>query len=85
MNKLYQAIRRTDIVERVKNERNLIIQDTRHETGTVKNIIETRKKLKNSEVTDRAISGIEKANQFKYINTELNKAFTKDLQGHFIE
>lgn len=73
------------VYQRIKAEWSQIQNQTKMDLGRVKSLFETRKKLTNQEVENSAISKLETANEFKFINTELNKAFTKDLQGHFIE
>ena len=81
---MYQEIERT-MGEQIRSGRASIIETTRKETGKIKTLFQTRKQLSDEQVEDKALSGLDRANQFKYINTELNKAFTKDLEGHFIE
>ena len=81
---MYQEIERT-MGEQIRSGRAGIIETTRKETGKIKTLFQTRKQLSDEQVEDKALSSLDRANQFKYINTELNKAFTKDLEGHFIE
>lgn len=81
---MYAEINRS-LGEQIRNERAAIFETTKKETGKIRTLFQTRQKLSDEQVEGRAISQVELANQFKYINTELNKAFTKDLQGHFIE
>ncbi len=81
---IYNEIEKT-FGEKIRAERADIIDSTKKETGKIRTLFQTRKQLSDVQVEDRALSNLERANQFKYINTELNKAFTKDLQGHFIE
>lgn len=76
---MYQEVERT-LGEQIRSERAAIIDTSKRDSGKVKSLFETRKKLTDQQVEDRALSGVEKANQFKYINTELNKAFVKDLE-----
>lgn len=76
---IYNEIERT-FGERIRAERSEIIESTKKETGKIRTLFQTRKQLSDVQVEERALSNLELANQFKYINTELNKAFTKDLQ-----
>lgn len=68
------------IFQKIKQEWSGILDATKRDTGKVKSLFETRKKLSDQEVENSALSKLDKANEFKFINTELNKAFTKDLE-----